>query len=282
MIDNPVDVAGREDLRSRLPRLDNLGRVVGGRSRVGKMVRQENAPEKPDALGDEGAEIDAPAIQTGHQGKHRRSIPVGHRPRQHGHRIPVGHSQSPFHPFRIDSPFPQGGHLLQEAERVANAPARMAGHGLQAVLGYLIPLAAGNRLQMAGEKLRRNRQEVETLAPGTNGVQELVGLGGGQDEVDIGRGLLQCLEKGVASRHGKHVRFIKDEDPVGRGAGGHHGHLHPDVPDVLHRVVGGGVQLLDIERTAVGDGLAGGAVVAGFAIGAGVLAVDRLGKDASG
>ena len=171
LIDDPVDVGYGEDPRSILPGFHNLGRLVGGRTRIREMVSQEDPPEEPYAFGDEGAEVDSPAIQAGYQGQHRCGIPICDRLGQNGHRIAVSHSQGPFHSFGIDSSVAKGGDLLQETERVADAPTRMAGNGLQAVRGHFVALAAGDRPQMAGQNLRRDGKEVKTLATGADGVQ---------------------------------------------------------------------------------------------------------------
>src|SRR5699024_2415318 len=54
-------------------------------------------------------------------------------------------------------------------------------------------------------------------------------------------------------------------------------YLLPDLPDVVHTVVGSGVNLKDIQRTLIVDGLTGRTLVARIAIHR-MLAVDRLGK----
>ena len=63
------------------------------------------------------------------------------------------------------------------------------------------------------------------------------------------RGFFQDLEKGIESRFGEHVDLIDDEDlasEVGR-AGVDPGH---ELAHVVDLVVAGGIELVEIERTA--------------------------------
>ena len=46
------------------------------------------------------------------------------------------------------------------------------------------------------------RRKSETLAARADRVQQAVGLGGGQHEMNMFRGLLECLEQRVAGRLG--------------------------------------------------------------------------------
>ena len=50
--------------------------------------------------------------------------------------------------------------------------------------------------------------------------------------------------------------------------------------NVLDAIVGGGIQFEDVERTLLVERLATLALVAGLAVGCGILAVDGLGEDA--
>lgn len=50
--------------------------------------------------------------------------------------------------------------------------------------------------------------------------------------------------------------------------------------NMFDRVVGGGVQLRNVKRGILAEGLTGGALIAGLEIGGHVLAVEHLGEDA--
>jgi hypothetical protein len=158
----------------------------------------------------------------------------------------------------------------------------VASHGHQSRRVAGIALEVGDAAQMGGQRLDGNRVEVETLTAGPDGVEELVGLGGGEHKMDVVGGLLEGLEEGVARRLGEHVGLVEDEHPFGPGVGGHGGDRHPDVADVLDRVVAGGVEFHHVERRPLDDRGAALALVAGRAVGVAVLAIEGLGEDAGG
>ena len=107
-----------------------------------------------------------------------------------------------------------------------------------------------------------------------------MGFGGGQDEDDVRRRLLQRLEQGVGGLVGEHVDFVDDIDLVARLVGGIVD-LLPQVADIVDAAVAGGINLDHIQGPALGDGLAHGAGIARLALAVGE-AVDRLGQDARG
>ena len=69
-------------------------------------------------------------------------------------------------------------------------------------------------------------------------------LGGGKNEYGVCRRLLKCLEEGVERGRGQHVYLIDDIDAVlphlRRNL-----HLVHQILDVIHTVVGGGVQFMN-------------------------------------
>ena len=71
--------------------------------------------------------------------------------------------------------------------------------------------------------------------------------------------------------------LVHDIDPL-LHIGGRVDGLVPQGPDLVHAVVGGGVQLQHIQKAAVFDAHAGGALAAGIAVHR-MLAVDGLGQD---
>ena len=105
----------------------------------------------------------------------------------------------------------------------------------------------------------------------------LVQLSGGQDKHQVGGGLLQDLQQGVEGGSGQHVDLVHDVDPFTDGGGGID-RLVPEGADLVHAVVGGGVQLQHVQDGAVFDAQTGGALVAGVAV-LGILAIDRPGQD---
>ena len=132
-------------------------------------------------------------------------------------------------------------------------------------------------MQPGGDDLRRDAAEIVPLAPGQNGGGHLMDLGGGQNKQNVLRRLLQRLEQRIEGAGGQHVDLVDDIDALFQRGGGKGG-LLPDVPDVVHAVVGGGVDLTDVQSRVLQNSPAGGAGVAGAAID-GVLAAHRPGQD---
>ncbi len=119
--------------------------------------------------------------------------------------------------------------------------------------------------------------EVVDLAAREDGGDDLVFFGRGQDEQGMGGRLLECLEEGVEGRRREHVHLVDDVDAVfsdlGRDA-----HLVGERADVLDRVVGGGVQLVDVHRAILLERPARLALATRLHL-FGTEAVDGLGED---
>ena len=135
-----------------------------------------------------------------------------------------------------------------------------------------------NVLEMAGNLRRGNAAEVKALAAAEHGGRDLVRLGRGQDETGVRRRLFQRLEQGVKGAVGEHMHFVDDVDLVTALAGAK-AYLVAQLADVVDTVVGGSVDLDQVDHAAFGDGDAGGALVAGT-FGLWRAAVQRLGQDA--
>ena len=86
--------------------------------------------------------------------------------------------------------------------------------------------------------------EIVSLATGENGRKNLVLLRGRKNEYGVGRRLLQCLEEGVEGRLGQHVHLVDDIDTVPADLRRNLDLVHQCL-DVVHTVVGGGIQLVD-------------------------------------
>ena len=135
----------------------------------------------------------------------------------------------------------------------------------------------GDLVQASGDDLRRDAAEIVPLAAGKDGGRHLVDLGGGQNEQHVLRGLFQGLQQGVVGTGGQHVHLVDDVNTLGEGSR-RKGGLFPDVTDVVHAVVGSGVDLADVQGSVLQNGAAGGAGVAGAAVDR-MLAAHRPGQD---
>ena len=79
----------------------------------------------------------------------------------------------------------------------------------------------------------------------------LLGVGGGQHEDDVARRLLERLEQRVGRRRREHVHLVDDVDlPAPRRPQPGVGH---QVAHGVDAVVGGGIELVHVERAALGD-----------------------------
>src|SRR5882762_7295072 len=90
--------------------------------------------------------------------------------------------------------------------------------------------------------------EIEDLATGKYGREDLVLFRGGQDENGIRRRLFQGLQKGIEGRGTEHMYLIDDIDLTLAFLRGKT-HLLHQRPDIVHRIVAGGIELMDIQGT---------------------------------
>ena len=115
-----------------------------------------------------------------------------------------------------------------------------------------------------------------------DGRDHLVGLGGGEDEAQVGRRLLDELEQGVEALRGDHVGLVDDVDLV---AAPHRREerLLAQVAGVVDTAVGGGVDLDHVDRARPAAGEVAAAVALAARVGdRRLLAVERAGQDPGG
>ena len=148
---------------------------------------------------------------------------------------------------------------------------------MQGVVGDIHIFLCRNIFQVADNILHPDAVEIVGLAAGQDGGENLVLLCGGKDEDGILRRFLKCLEKGVEGGLGQHVDLIYDIDAVAANLR-RNAHLVGEGTDVLHRVVAGGIQLMDAVGIAFGKGTARLALAARLLVGPRVGAVDGLCK----
>ena len=127
--------------------------------------------------------------------------------------------------------------------------------------------------------------KVEALAAREDGRRDLVDLGRGQHEDDVGRRLFEGLQEGVEGLLGEHVDLVDDVHLVA-AVDRRVADLVAQLADVVDAAVGGGVHLDHVERRRGGDRPAAFAHAAGrdgrlgdHVLGVGPRAVERLGQD---
>ena len=270
-----------QNVRHLFPVVRRFREMTGLAGRLRGVLHQEHSPEKFYGVGCKPAHVYPLPGQLGHQTQDRPRILVGHGLRQGGEGFPPGRAQSPRQPLFSNGSV-RGRRLLQQAQSVPYGTVRPPGDRRQALRGSLVAFGAGHLLQVLDYPVDGNQVEVEPLAARADSVQQAVRLGGGQHEMHPLRGFFQSFQQGVARRFGEHVRLVQDEHPFRPAHRGHGGHPGTQLSDVLHFVVGGGVQLYYVQGGGVRHRPAGVAVVARLTGRGTVRAVEGFGQQAGG
>ncbi|PPS81459.1 hypothetical protein BZZ08_05412 [Streptomyces sp. MH60] len=108
-------------------------------------------------------------------------------------------------------------------------------------------LPAAHLGEVVAQGAGRHEPERIVVGPGPNGPDDLLGLGGREDELQVLRWLLDDLQQGVEALRGDHVGLVDDVDLVPAGGGPEEG-LLTQVTGVVHATVRGGVDLDDVDR----------------------------------
>ena len=142
-----------------------------------------------------------------------------------------------------------GNQLIQQRKRVSNRAAAGANHECQYARRNLHILRLTNRLEVFQQLSRRNQAERVVVGARPDGADDLLWLGGGEDEFHVGRWFFNDLQQRVEALGGDHVGLIQDEDLVAVARGGEDGALS-QIARVVYAVVRSSVDLDYIERTA--------------------------------
>ncbi len=249
--------------------------------RVGHGGDDHQVPQPLQQVGDEAARVvpalDDPvddlerrrAVAGGEgldHGVEQRAVGVAEQRRRHGvrHALLGGAGQQLIHDgHRVTHgagarPHCQRQHRVVDGDRLALAH-----------LGQVVPQRAG-----------RDEAERVMVRSRADRADDLLGLGRGEDELQVLRRLLDHLQQGVETRRGDHVRLVDDVDLVTTGGGSEEG-LLAQVTGVVYAAVRGGVDLDHVDRA----GAVAREVEAGPALAAGrrrrpLLAVQAAGEDA--
>ena len=173
----------------------------------------------------------------------------------------------------------EGRHLVEDGEGIAHASVGFAGDDVERRFLVSVAFLVGHALEVGHHIGHLHAGEVVDLTPREDGGENLVLLGGGEDEDGVGGRFFEGFEKGVEAGLREHVHLVDDEHLVASDLR-RYLHLLDEGADVVDGVVGGGVEFVDVVRTPLVESHATFAMVAGFAVLVGGEAVDRLGKDA--
>ncbi len=169
--------------------------------------------------------------------------------------------------------------LVEDGERVACRPRpRSYDEGQRRRLDG-DALLGGELGEVVAEETRGDQAERVVVGARADRRQHLVGLGRGEDEPQVGRGLLDQLEQGVEALRRDHVGLVDDVDLVAV-AHGREERLLTQVARIVHTTVGRRVDLDDVDRSGPAARQLATAVALTARIGDRSLdAVERTGED---
>ncbi|MFK4690857.1 hypothetical protein RKD22_003792 [Streptomyces pristinaespiralis] len=279
----PAELGGAEHGGLRLHPLDHVRRGVdqplGARVRHGgedhqvaqplQQVRDEPArvvPAFDDAVHDLEGGGSVTRREGVHDGVEQRTVRVAEQGRRHGvcHTVVGG----------------AGEQLVHDGHGVTHRPRAGPYHQREHAVLHRDALPAAHLRQIRPERPGWDEAERVVVRTRPDGADDLLGLGGREDELQVLRGLLDHLQQGVEPRRGDHVGLVDDVDLVAAARGAEEG-LLAQLTRVIHTTVRGGVDLDDVD----GPGSGARQVLAGLALAAGrrrrpLLAVQTTGEDA--
>ena len=171
--------------------------------------------------------------------------------------------------------------LVENRERVTHRPVSLAGDDVERLVINIDILLGRDVAQIPHYVRNADTVEIVGLAPGQDRRQNLVLLGGRQDENRMCRRFLQRFQESIERRLGQHVDLVDDVYAV-------FSHLRRNLHlvhqrlDVLDTIVGRGIELMDAIRTSFLERNAGLALAARLHIRRRRRTVDGLGEDAGG
>ena len=193
--------------------------------------------------------------------------------------VAVEHVQVFYHLLVGDVALAEAGSLVEDGEGISHTSVCLLGDDGKRLLLVLDAFLLSHHLEVGDGVGYGHALEVVNLASTQDGRQDLVLLGGGEDEDHVRWRLLQGLEKGIEGGGTQHVDLVDDEHLVFAYLRRDAGLLHQGL-DLIDTIVAGGIQLEDVVGALLIESLTALAGIACLAVLARVLAVDCLGKDA--
>ncbi len=191
----------------------------------------------------------------------------------------VKHVEIVHHILGTDVRAAEGHSLVEYGQRVAHRPVSLVGYDMQRLVVDADTLLSGDVAQIAHYVRDADALEVVGLAAAEYRRDYLVLLGGGEDEYGVCWRLLKRLEEGVERGLAQHMHLIDDIDRIASHLRRYLHLVHQGL-DVLHAVIGGGIQLVYAVGTPLLERTARLALPAGFHIRTRSGAVDGLREDA--
>ena len=177
--------------------------------------------------------------------------------------VAPGDAEHVVHARRADLAAAVRNGLVGDGERVAHGTCRGLGNRLQGgwLGGDVLRLQHLRQLRL--DRLRQHVAQVELQAARQHGDGNLLGFGGGEQELDVLRRLLQRFQQGVEAVPGEHVDFVDQIDLEAALAGQELGVVE-QLAGVLHAGARGGIDFDEIHEAPGGDLGAGAARAAGL------------------
>ena len=246
-----------------------------GTTGIGRGLAHQQIPDQRGHLAYQGRHFLSAGIQTGQTLQRTGGVAVGHAVQQRGGLQISGQTKGGKDALLIHRAA-AAGTLVQQGQGVAHAAVGQAGDQFGAFRRQVDPLLLRHEAQTGRDLVGADAFEGELLAAALDGGGHLMDLRSGQNKHQVGRRLLQDLQQSVECLRGKHVDLVHDVHALFHGGGGVD-RLVQNGADVIHLVVGGGVQLQHVQHGAVLDAPAGRTAVAGIAVRR-VLTVHRPGQ----
>ena len=134
--------------------------------------------------------------------------------------------------------------LVEDSQGVTHGAVGLEGNHMEGLVVDGDIFLGGDVLQVPDYVRNADAAEVVGLAAAQDGWQNLMLLCGGKDENGVCRRFLQSLKEGVEGRLAEHVDLVYDKHAVFSNLRGNV-HLVDEHFNVVHAVVGGGVQLMN-------------------------------------
>ena len=166
---------------------------------------------------------------------------------------------------------------IQDRQCITHGAIGQAADQLGGVMVQLNVFLPGHIFQPTGNFIRRNALEVIALAAAEDSSRNFLYFRCGKDKDHMLRRFLHGFQQGIERRGRQHVHLVDDIYLIlahGRQIGG----FIAQVTDVIHAVVGGGINFRYIQNGALINAFADSTFTAGVRAG-GIQAVDRFGKN---
>ena len=216
-----------------------------------------------------------------HHAEHRGAVAGRERVHDLIQQAGVGEAEQGYRPLVGQAGLvAPGQQLVKHRQRVPRRSRPGPDHQRQHRVFGRHALGAQDVLHQVPEHRRGHEAERVVVRAGPDGRDDLLRLGGGEDELQVRRRLLHQLQQRVEALLGDHVRLVDDVDLEAPRHRRVEGPL-AQFPGVVHAAVRGGVDLdhVDAARPGRRQGHAGVADPAGFG-GGPVDAVQGAGQDA--